>query len=108
MLKCLYIFLSHTCTTPVVSAAKAYGDQTFSKLMYVKILAPFLPMMSGYNVLFQDVDVVWHENPLPYFLDKSLSGNFDAYFEVRLTIVCLGSFLFVSFWGNFSHPILSV
>ena len=61
--------------------AKTYGDQIFAKMMYVKVLAPFLPMMLGYNVLFQDVDVVWHSDPLPYFLDESLSGNFDAYFE---------------------------
>jgi len=54
---------------------------TFAKLMYVKILAPYLVMMCGYDTLFQDVDVVWHENPLPYFHNKQLSGTFDAYFE---------------------------
>jgi hypothetical protein len=61
--------------------AKAYGDATFTAMMYIKVLAVYLPMMLGYEVLFQDVDVVWHENPLPYFADKSRCGDFDTYFS---------------------------
>ena len=41
----------------------------------------YLPMMLGYDVLFQDADVVWHEDPLPYFKNSERSGNFDTYFS---------------------------
>lgn len=35
----------------------------------------------GYNVLFQDVDVIWYKDPLTYFFDELRSGNFDVYFQ---------------------------
>jgi Nucleotide-diphospho-sugar transferase len=38
--------------------------------------------MLGYDVLFQDIDIVWFRNPLSYFHDKnSPSHNFDIYFQ---------------------------
>jgi hypothetical protein len=36
----------------------------------------------GYNVLFQDVDIVWYQNPLQYFTNTSLPHHdFDMYFQ---------------------------
>jgi hypothetical protein len=61
--------------------AKSYGDATFVAMMYAKVLAVYLPMMLGYDVLFQDVDIVWHEDPLPYFQDVGRAGDFDTYFS---------------------------
>jgi len=41
-----------------------------------------MTIMMGYDVLFQDVDVVWYKNPLPFFQDKSSAMyNFDVYFQ---------------------------
>lgn len=38
--------------------------------------------MLGYNVLFQDVDIIWFRDPLQYFLDEnSPSHGFDIYFQ---------------------------
>lgn len=38
--------------------------------------------MLGYDVLFQDIDIVWFRDPLPYFQNKnSPSHNFDIYFQ---------------------------
>jgi Nucleotide-diphospho-sugar transferase len=38
--------------------------------------------MLGYDVLFQDIDIVWFKDPLPYFQDKnSPSHAFDIYFQ---------------------------
>lgn len=38
--------------------------------------------MMGYDVLFQDVDVVWYKNPLPFFQDKSSAiYKNDVYFQ---------------------------
>lgn len=36
--------------------------------------------MLGYDFLFQDVDIVWYQNPLEYFLNPSNQG-FDVYFQ---------------------------
>lgn len=35
----------------------------------------------GYDLLFQDVDVVWYRNPTTYFQNTTLSGDFDIYFQ---------------------------
>jgi len=38
--------------------------------------------MLGYDVLFQDVDVVWYKNPLPWFHDETNPHyHFDMYFQ---------------------------
>ena len=42
-----------------------------------------LVSMTGVDFLFQDLDVVWFKDPLPYFLDKdSPVYSYDAYFQV--------------------------
>jgi Nucleotide-diphospho-sugar transferase len=40
-------------------SAHGYGDSTFGKIMLAKVICVHLILYSGYNVLFQDVDVVW-------------------------------------------------
>ncbi len=60
--------------------AGAYGDGTFTDMMFVKVVAVYLPMALGYDVLFQDADVVWHRDPLPMFAPGGGLGDFDAYF----------------------------
>lgn len=47
-------------------AAGAYLDNTFSRMMWCKATSVYLSLVSGFNVLFQDVDLVWLKNPLPY------------------------------------------
>ena len=39
-------------------AAHTYGDDTFGKMMYLKQFSTLLALDVGYDVLFQDVDVV--------------------------------------------------
>ncbi len=46
-------------------AAQFYGDLTFSILMWFKVTSVYLAFKAGFHVLFQDVDLVWMENPLP-------------------------------------------
>ena len=43
----------------------------------------------GYNVMYNDVDMVWLKDPFPY-----LEGNHDIYFMDDVAAVC---FLFYSF-----------
>eukprot|EP00529_Nitzschia_sp_RCC80_P028723 CAMPEP_0113523672 /NCGR_PEP_ID=MMETSP0014_2-20120614/45824_1 /TAXON_ID=2857 /ORGANISM="Nitzschia sp." /LENGTH=328 /DNA_ID=CAMNT_0000421765 /DNA_START=11 /DNA_END=995 /DNA_ORIENTATION=+ /assembly_acc=CAM_ASM_000159 len=63
-------------------AAYAYADKTFAQIMQAKVYCVQMISMLGYDLLFQDVDVVWYKDPLPWFHDtNNPSYNFDAYFQ---------------------------
>lgn len=50
--------------------------------MMAKVVCVQLISMLGYDMLFQDVDIIWYRNPLEYFRDKSLPGyNYDVFFQ---------------------------
>ena len=61
-------------------AAGVYGDSTFTSAMFAKVLCVQLVNELGYDLLFQDVDVVWYKNPLDFFHDKALP-KFDLFFQ---------------------------
>ena len=63
------------------SAANSYGDRVFAKMMMAKVYCVHLVNQLGYNVLFQDVDVVWYRNPLPYFEQKEITEEWDMMFQ---------------------------
>lgn len=42
----------------------------------------------GYNVMYNDVDMVWLADPFPY-----LQGNHDVYFTDDMSVVCTATFL---------------
>jgi hypothetical protein len=60
-------------------AVKAFGDLQFRALMFQKTAIVKDVLDLGYRLLFQDVDVVWMKDPLPYFLTPSYQ-RFDARF----------------------------
>jgi Nucleotide-diphospho-sugar transferase len=63
-------------------AARRYADATFRALMLAKVWCVHLVNQLGYDVLFQDVDVVWFKDPLDYF--EKMEGpmvEFDFYFQ---------------------------
>ena len=50
--------------------------------MMAKVICVQLINHLGYDLLFQDVDIVWYKNPLEYFHDKSNDlYDFDIYFQ---------------------------
>lgn len=49
-------------------AANQYLDKTFARMMWYKTTSVYLSLVSGFNVLFQDVDLVWLKDPFKYFL----------------------------------------
>eukprot|EP00581_Thalassiosira_minuscula_P007713 CAMPEP_0183709788 /NCGR_PEP_ID=MMETSP0737-20130205/5760_1 /TAXON_ID=385413 /ORGANISM="Thalassiosira miniscula, Strain CCMP1093" /LENGTH=569 /DNA_ID=CAMNT_0025937981 /DNA_START=346 /DNA_END=2051 /DNA_ORIENTATION=- len=62
--------------------AKRYGDRNFKAMMYAKVLCVLYPLMLGYDVLFQDVDIVWIKDPLEFFQRKdSEISQFDVIFQ---------------------------
>lgn len=57
-------------------AAGFYLDGTFSRMMWFKTTSVYLALTAGFEVLFQDVDLVWLKDPFSYF--DSL--NYDLIF----------------------------
>jgi hypothetical protein len=63
-------------------AAREFGDLTFSKMMAAKVYSVHLISLLGYDVLFQDVDVIWYRNPLTWFHNSSSPyQDFDMFFQ---------------------------
>jgi len=52
-----------------VSRGASYGylDSIFVDMMWYKAFSVYLLLRLGYNVLFQDVDLVWFRDPFEYF-----------------------------------------
>lgn len=62
-------------------AAKRYADKTFQKVMMAKVYCVHLLSMLGYDLLFQDVDVIWYKHPLEYFKSNESEKQYDVYFQ---------------------------
>jgi hypothetical protein len=62
-------------------AARAYADANFMAMMAAKVYCVQMVSMLGYDVLFQDVDVVWFQNPLEWFHNTTKAQDFDIYFQ---------------------------
>jgi len=51
-------------------------------MMFAKVVCVQLINMLGYDLLFQDVDIIWYNNPINYFHDNSNPfHDFDMYFQ---------------------------
>ena len=66
-----------------VKAAKAYGDRTFMALMTMKVISVHLISQLGYDLLFQDADVVWFRHPVnDYFAEEARwNDEYDIIFQ---------------------------
>ncbi|KAG7351408.1 nucleotide-diphospho-sugar transferase [Nitzschia inconspicua] len=62
------------------NAAKGYGDKIFVKMMMAKVFCVHLVLSCGYDVLFQDVDVVMFKNPLAFFASDKVA-EWDMMFQ---------------------------
>jgi hypothetical protein len=68
-------------------AAGAFGDSTFATIVLAKAYCVQIISMLGYDLLFQDVDVMWYRNPLEFFHNMSSStsnsnmAGYDIYFQ---------------------------
>lgn len=63
-------------------AAGVYGDKKFTAMMMAKVMCVHMVSSLKYNILFQDVDIVWYKSPLPYFEEKGTSlQEFDMIFQ---------------------------
>lgn len=63
-------------------ASGGFGDTTFGSIVLAKVYCVQIISMLGYDILFQDVDVIWYRNPLEFFHNMSSSiANYDIYFQ---------------------------
>ena len=60
-------------------AAGRYGDKKFTAMMMAKVIVVQMVSALGYDMLFQDVDIVWYKDPLEYF--RNTNDDFDIYFQ---------------------------
>ena len=61
------------------NAAFNYGDGVFSRMMWLKVSSVYIATVAGYNVLFQDADLVWFQDPVPY-LQQVYGSDTDIIF----------------------------
>lgn len=47
-------------------AAGSYGDRTFGRLMWLKTTSVYIALKAGFDVIFQDADLVWLKDPVPH------------------------------------------
>lgn len=60
-------------------AAVDYQDLNYGRIMMSKVYCVHLVNALGYDLLFQDVDLVWYRDPMPYFTERQ--DDFDMYFQ---------------------------
>lgn len=80
-------------------AAKIYLDDTFARIMWFKTTSVYLALSAGFNVLFQDVDLVWLKNPFKYLvgLNQDIVFMDDGQISPRYTPYYVNSgFYFVN------------
>ena len=57
--------------------SESYADRAFSRIMWLKVTSVYIALTAGFNVVFQDADLVWIKDPIPYL--ESLH-NYDMIF----------------------------
>lgn len=64
-------------------AARHYGDGRFGHMMMAKVLCVQLIAHLGYDLLFQDVDILWYQHPLSDYFAKPghWSQKYDVIFQ---------------------------
>jgi hypothetical protein len=68
--------------------SQKFGDATFVSMMFVKILCVLYPSLLGYDVLYQDADIIWYQDPLDFFRGRHPESSerlkeYDVIFQVR-------------------------
>jgi hypothetical protein len=59
-------------------ASAEYLDKTFVDMMWYKAFAVWLLLKLEFNVLFQDVDLVWFREPYSYFHEHLSRSNYNT------------------------------
>lgn len=82
-----------------------YLDRVFVDMMWYKAFSIYLVLRKGINVLFQDIDLVWFKDPMPYFHEyirkhKARSDMTGSYIEAFFTDDGQRSMRYTPFYAN--------
>jgi len=73
--------IHHSSFAPVSNkASQEYLDRVFVDMMWYKAFSVWILLSLKFNVLFQDVDLVWFREPFSYFHSEGAKGH-DAFFS---------------------------
>ena len=56
-------------------AAAEQSNPDFNAMTLAKVVGVHMSILLGYDILFQDADVVWYRDPTEYFLQDGLAGD---------------------------------
>lgn len=80
----------HTYLGKMPTTSFTYADDSFSRMMWFKASTVYLVAAAGWNILFQDADLVWLKDPIEYlkafqhdmvFMDDGIrSPRFSPFF----------------------------
>eukprot|EP01037_Dinobryon_pediforme_P041448 gene41448-51220_t len=75
------VFHKETFAEAPKHASHEYLDPIFIDMMWYKSFSLWVLLHLGYDVLFQDVDLVWFKSPFPEFrrLEQFYKRNFERY-----------------------------
>jgi hypothetical protein len=63
-------------------ASRMYGNDHYAKIMMSKVYCVHMISQLGYNLLFQDVDImIYQANYLEWFVEKAAAENHDIFFQ---------------------------
>lgn len=87
------------------AASNDYLDRVFVDMMWYKAFSVYLLTRLRYNVLFQDADLVWFQDPFPYFHEyikrtQARSKVTGSYVEAFLSDDGQRSLRYAPFYGN--------
>lgn len=68
--------------------AESYADRTFTKVMWLKVTSAYVVVNAGFNVIFQDTDIVWIKDPTDYLQSFDADMIFMVSFIHTLQFIC--------------------
>jgi hypothetical protein len=64
------------------TASTWYGNDHYAKIMMSKVYCVHMISQLGYNLLFQDVDImIYQQNYLEWFVEKAATDSYDIFFQ---------------------------
>lgn len=66
------------------TSSVGYGDDVFTQMMWLKVTCVYSVLRLGYDCIFQDADVVWFRDPVPWLLAGAAEHGgreYDAFFQ---------------------------
>jgi hypothetical protein len=76
----VHYFYNETSYGPTTSTHGRYGDDDFRICMFMKNAVVKDVLDLGFEILFQDIDMVWYKNPLPFLEMQGRVNQYDFQF----------------------------